>query len=148
MENRITTLFGIRYPVVAGGMVWCSGWRLAAAVSEAGGLGLIGSGSMTPELLREHIRKCRAATSRPFGVNVPLAYRYAPQLIDVITEERVPAVFTSAGNPVTWTARLHDAGCRVAHVVSILLKHIKNIRNARKLYRTVLPFSMKRVTKR
>lgn len=78
MENRITTLFGIRYPVVAGGMVWCSGWRLAAAVSEAGGLGLIGSGSMTPELLREHIRKCRAASSRPFGVNVPLAYRYAP----------------------------------------------------------------------
>ena len=118
MENRITTLFGIRYPVVAGGMVWCSGWRLAAAVSEAGGLGLIGSGSMTPELLREHIRKCRAATSRPFGVNVPLAYRYAPQLMDVITEERVPAVFTSAGNPATWTARLHDAGCRVAHVVS------------------------------
>ena len=118
MENRITTLFGIRYPVVAGGMVWCSGWRLAAAVSEAGGLGLIGSGSMTPELLREHIRKCRAASSRPFGVNVPLAYRYAPQLMDVITEERVPAVFTSAGNPATWTARLHDAGCRVAHVVS------------------------------
>ena len=118
MENRITTLFGIRYPVVAGGMVWCSGWRLAAAVSEAGGLGLIGSGSMTPELLREHIRKCRAATSRPFGVNVPLAYRYAPQLMDVITEERVPAVFTSAGNPATWTTRLHDAGCRVAHVVS------------------------------
>ena len=118
MENRITTLFGIRYPVVAGGMVWCSGWRLAAAVSEAGGLGLIGSGSMTPELLREHIRKCRAATSRPFGVNVPLAYRYAPQLMDVITEERVPAVFTSAGNPATWAARLHDAGCRVAHVVS------------------------------
>ena len=114
MEHRITTLFGIRYPVVAGGMVWCSGWRLAAAVSEAGGLGLIGSGSMTPELLREHIRKCRAASSRPFGVNVPLAYRYAPQLMDVITEERVPAVFTSA----TWTARLHDAGCRVAHVVS------------------------------
>ena len=118
MENRITTLFGIRYPVIAGGMVWCSGWRLAAAVSEAGGLGLIGSGSMTPELLREHIRKCRAASSRPFGVNVPLAYRYAPQLMDVITEERVPAVFTSAGNPATWTARLHDAGCRVAHVVS------------------------------
>ena len=101
MENRITTLFGIRYPVIAGGMVWCSGWRLAAAVSEAGGLGLIGSGSMTPELLREHIRKCRAATSQPFGVNVPLAYRYTPQLMDVIVEERVPAVFTSAGNPAT-----------------------------------------------
>ena len=116
--NRINTLFGIEYPIVQGGMVWCSGWRLAAAVSEAGGLGLIGSVSMTPELLREHIRKCRAASSRPFGVNVPLAYRYAPQLMDVITEERVPAVFTSAGNPATWTARLHDAGCRVAHVVS------------------------------
>ena len=118
MENRITTLFGIRYPVIAGGMVWCSGWRLAAAVSEAGGLGLIGSGSMPPELLREHIRKCRAATSRPFGVNVPLAYRYTPQLMEVIAEERVPAVFTSAGSPATWTGRLHDAGCRVAHVVS------------------------------
>ena len=118
MENRITTLFGIRYPVIAGGMVWCSGWRLAAAVSEAGGLGLIGSGSMTPELLREHIRKCRAATSRPFGVNVPLVYRYTPELMDIIIEERVPAVFTSAGNPATWTGRLHDAGCRVAHVVS------------------------------
>ena len=110
MENRITTLFGIRYPVIAGGMVWCSGWRLAAAVSEAGGLGLIGSGSMTPELLREHIRKCRAATSRPFGVNVPLAYRYTPQLMEVIVEERVPAVFTSAGSPATWTGRLHDRG--------------------------------------
>ena len=118
MENRITTLFGIRYPVIAGGMVWCSGWRLAAAVSEAGGLGLIGSGSMTPELLREHIRKCRAATSRPFGVNVPLVYRYTPELMNIIIEERVPAVFTSAGNPATWTGRLHDAGCRVAHVVS------------------------------
>jgi len=118
MENRITTLFGIRYPVVAGGMVWCSGWRVAAPPRAAGGAGGVGSGSMTPELLREHIRKCRAATSRPFGVNVPLAYRYAPQLMDVITEERVPAVFTSAGNPATWTARLHDAGCRVAHVVS------------------------------
>lgn len=118
MENRITTLFGIRYPVIAGGMVWCSGWRLAAAVSQAGGLGLIGSGSMTPELLREHIRKCRAATPYPFGVNVPLAYRYTPQIMEVLIEERVPAVFTSAGNPATWTARLHDAGCRVAHVVS------------------------------
>ena len=118
MENRITTLFGIRYPIVAGGMIWCSGWRLAAAVSEAGGLGLIGSGSMPPELLREHIRKCRAATSRPFGVNVPLTYRHTPQLMDVIVEERVPAVFTSAGSPATWTGRLHDAGCRVAHVVS------------------------------
>ena len=118
MENRITSLLGIRYPIVAGGMIWCSGWRLAAAVSQAGGLGLIGSGSMTPELLREHIRKCRAATGKPFGVNVPLMYRYAEQIMEVVIEERVPAVFTSAGSPKTWTARLHDAGCKVVHVVS------------------------------
>lgn len=118
MENRITALFGIRYPIVAGGMIWCSGWRLAAAVSEAGGLGLIGSGSMTPDLLREHIRKCRAATAKPFGVNVPLMYRYAEPIMQVIMEERVPAVFTSAGSPKRWTAQLHDAGCKVAHVVS------------------------------
>lgn len=118
MKNRITTLFGIRYPIVAGGMVWCSGWRLAAAVSEAGGLGLLGSGSMTPDLLREHIRRCRAATHEPFGVNVPLMYRHAAEIMRVVVEERVPVVFTSAGNPATWTAPLHEAGCRVAHVVS------------------------------
>lgn len=117
-NNRVANLFGIRYPVVSGGMVWCSGWRLAAAVSEAGGLGLIGSGSMTPELLREHIRKCRNATDKPFGVNVPLMYRYAEQIMHVIADEAVPVVFTSAGNPKTWTGFLHDAGCKVAHVVS------------------------------
>ncbi len=117
MENRISSLFGIRYPIVAGGMVWCSGWRLAAAVSRAGGLGLIGSGSMTPELLQEHIRKCRTATDRPFGVNVPLTYRYAAEIMDIVTAERVPAVFTSAGSPRMWTERLHEAGCIVAHVV-------------------------------
>lgn len=117
-NNRVANLFGIRYPVVSGGMVWCSGWRLAAAVSEAGGLGLIGSGSMTPELLREHIRKCRNATDKPFGVNVPLMYRYAEQIMHVIVDEGVPVVFTSAGNPKTWTGFLHDAGCKVAHVVS------------------------------
>ena len=116
--NRICALFGIRYPIVSGGMVWCSGWRLAAAVSEAGGLGLIGSGSMTPELLREHIRRCRAATAKPFGVNVPQMYRYTDQIMEVIIEERVPVVFTSAGSPKRWTARLHEAGCKVAHVVS------------------------------
>lgn len=121
MENRITTLFGIRHPIVAGGMIWCNGWRLAAAVSEAGGLGLIGSGSMTPDLLREHIRRCRAATTRPFGVNVPLMYRYAEPILHTVMEERVPVVFTSAGSPKTWTARLHEAGCRVAHVVSSTL---------------------------
>ena len=118
MENRITTLFGIRYPIIAGGMIWCSGWRLAAAVSDAGGLGLIGAGSMTPDLLREHLRKCRAATGKPFGVNVPLMYRYAEQIMQVVMEERVPAVFTSAGSPKTWTGQLHAAGCKVAHVVS------------------------------
>ena len=117
-NNRVANLFGIRYPVVSGGMVWCSGWRLAAAVSEAGGLGLIGSGSMTPELLREHIRKCRSATDKPFGVNVPLMYRYAEQIMHVIADEGVPVVFTSAGNPKMWTGFLHDAGCKVAHVVS------------------------------
>lgn len=117
MENRITSLFGIRFPIVSGGMVWCSGWRLAAAVSRAGGLGLIGSGSMTPDLLREHIRKYRAAADRPFGVNVPLTYRYADAIMEVVIAERVPVVFTSAGSPRTWTARLHDAGCKVAHVV-------------------------------
>lgn len=117
-NNRVANLFGIRYPVVSGGMVWCSGWRLAAAVSEAGGLGLIGSGSMTPELLREHIRKCRNATDKPFGVNVPLMYRYAEQIMYVIADEGVPVVFTSAGNPKTWTGFLHDVGCKVAHVVS------------------------------
>ena len=117
MENRITSLFGIRYPIVSGGMVWCSGWRLAAAVSRAGGLGLIGSGSMTPELLCEHIRRCREATDQPFGVNIPLTYRYAAEFIEVVIAERVPIVFTSAGSPATWTARLHDAGCKVAHVV-------------------------------
>ena len=118
MENRICSLFGIRYPIVAGGMIWCSGWRLAAAVSEAGGLGLIGSGSMTPDLLREHIRRCREATRKPFGVNVPLMYRYADQIIETVIEERVPVVFTSAGNPKNRTAQLHEAGCKVAHVVS------------------------------
>ena len=117
MENRITSLFGIRFPIVSGGMVWCSGWRLAAAVSRAGGLGLIGSGSMTPDLLREHIRKCRTAADRPFGVNVPLTYRYADAIMEVVIAVRVPVVFTSAGSPRTWTARLHDAGCKVAHVV-------------------------------
>lgn len=118
MDNRITSLFGIKYPIISGGMVWCSGWRLAAAVSNAGGLGLIGSGSMTPELVREHIVKCRAATTEPFGVNVPLMHHQAASIIDVIIQERVPIVFTSAGNPAIWTRKLHDAGCKVAHVVA------------------------------
>lgn len=117
-QNRINALFGIRYPIVSGGMVWCSGWRLASAVSRAGGLGLIGAGSMHPEVLREHIVKCRAATDKPFGVNVPLLYPEIETIMNIIVEERVPIVFTSAGNPKTWTRKLQDEGIKVAHVVS------------------------------
>ena len=118
MKNRITELFGIQYPVIAGGMVWCSSWRLASAVSNAGGLGLIGAGSMNADLLREHIRKCKAATDKPFGVNVPLLYKHAEAMMEVIMEEKVPVVFTSAGSPKTWTGKLHAAGIKVAHVVA------------------------------
>ncbi len=118
MQNRITSLFSIQYPIIQAGMIWASGWRLAAAVSNAGGLGLIGAGSMYPEVLREHIRKCKAATNRPFGVNVPLLYPDIDQHIAIIIEEKVPVVFTSAGNPKTWTAKLKEAGIIVAHVVS------------------------------
>lgn len=117
-NNRITSLLGIEYPIIAGGMVWCSGWRLASAVSNAGGLGLIGAGSMHPETLREHIVKCKAATHRPYGVNVPLLYPEMDKVIEIIIEEKVPVVVTSAGNPKTWTAKLHEAGCKVLHVVS------------------------------
>ena len=117
-QNRINALFGIRYPIVSGGMVWCSGWRLASAVSRAGGLGLIGAGSMHPEVLREHIAKCRVATDKPFGVNVPLLYPEIGTIMKIIVEERVPIVFTSAGNPKTWTRKLKDEGIKVAHVVS------------------------------
>jgi len=116
--NRITQLFGIRYPIIQAGMVWASGWRLASAVSNAGGLGLIGSGSMQPLVLKEHIQKCRAATNKPFGVNVPLLYPNIDQHIQIIIEEKVPVVFTSAGNPATWTTVLKQAGIKVVHVVS------------------------------
>ena len=116
--NRICELFGIQYPVISGGMVWCSGWRLASAVSEAGGLGLLGAGSMHPETLREHIRSCQAATDKPFGVNVPLMYPEIDALMALLIEEKVKIVFTSAGNPKTWTRRLKDEGITVAHVVS------------------------------
>ena len=118
MKSRITELFGIEYPIIAGGMVWCSGWRLAAAVSNAGGLGLIGAGSMTPEVLQEHIRKCKAATDKPYGVNVPLMYPQIERLMDIIVEEKVPVVFTSAGSPKKWTPFLHEHGVKVAHVVA------------------------------
>lgn len=118
MSNRITSLFGIKYPIVAGGMVWCSSWRLASAVSNAGGLGLIGAGSMHPETLREHIQKCKAATDKPFGVNIPLMYPEVEKIIDIIIEEGVKNVFTSAGNPKLWTKKLQEKGIKVAHVVS------------------------------
>lgn len=116
--NRICGLLNIDYPVIQGGMVWCAGWRLASAVSNAGGLGLLGAGSMYPEVLREHIRKCRLATDKPFGVNVPLMYKYAEEIMHVLIEENVKVVFTSAGNPKLWTSYLHDNGVVVAHVVS------------------------------
>ena len=116
--NRVCELFNIQYPIIQGGMVWCSGWRLAAAVSNAGGLGLLGAGSMHPEVLREHIRKCQAATTKPFGVNVPLMYPEIETIMQIIMEEGVKIVFTSAGNPKTWTARLQAAGIKVAQVVS------------------------------
>lgn len=116
--NRITTLLGIRYPIIQGGMVWCSGWRLASAVSNAGGLGLLGAGSMHPETLRDHIRKCRAATEYPFGVNIPLLYPQIEEIMNIVVEEGVKIVFSSAGNPKTWTEWLKERGITVAHVVS------------------------------
>ena len=118
MENRITQLMHIQYPIIQAGMIWCSGWELAAAVSNAGGLGLIGSGSMYPDQLRTHIRKCKAATQKPFGVNVPLLYPDIEQHMQIIIEEEVPIVFTSAGSPKTWTPLLKQHGITVVHVVS------------------------------
>ncbi len=117
-SNRVTSLFHINYPIIQAGMIWASGWRLASAVSNAGGLGIIGSGSMYPAVLKEHIQKCRAATSRPFGINVPLLYPDIDKLIEIILEEDVKIVFTSAGNPKTWTGVLKDKGITVVHVVS------------------------------
>jgi enoyl-[acyl-carrier protein] reductase II len=117
-QNRITKLFGIQYPIVQAGMIWASGWRLASAVSGAGALGVLGAGSMYPDVLREHIRKCKAATDKPFGVNVPLLYPDLDQHIKVIIEEGVRIVFTSAGNPKTWTGLLKSHGITVVHVVS------------------------------
>ncbi len=118
MQNRITKLFEIEYPIIQAGMIWASGWKLASAVSNAGGLGLIGSGSMYPDVLKEHIKKCRAATGKTFGVNVPLLYPGIDKHIEIIIEEKVPVVFTSAGNPKTWTALLKEKGIKVVHVVS------------------------------
>jgi enoyl-[acyl-carrier protein] reductase II len=117
-NNSICQLFQIRYPIVQGGMVWCSGWRLASAVSNAGGLGLIGAGSMYPEVLREHIRKCQQATQKPFGVNVPLLYPDIEQIMQIIIEEGIKIVFTSAGNPATWTKHLKQHHITVVHVIA------------------------------
>lgn len=118
MNNRITSLFGIKYPIIQAGMIWCSGWRLAAAVSNAGGLGIIGAGSMYPEVLKEHIRKCRAATTQPFAVNVPLLYPNIEEIMQILVEEQVKIVFTSAGNPATWTGFLKEKGITVVHVIA------------------------------
>ena len=116
--NQITQLFNIKYPIIQGGMVWVSGWKLASAVSNAGGLGLIGAGSMYPDVLREHIQKCKKATDKPFGVNIPMLYPQVDKLMDIIVEEDVKIVFTSAGNPKTWTFFLKEKGITVVHVVS------------------------------
>ncbi|WP_370398473.1 NAD(P)H-dependent flavin oxidoreductase [Tenacibaculum dicentrarchi] len=118
MKNKITELFNIKYPIIQGGMVWVSGWKLASAVSNAGGLGLIGAGSMYPDVLREHIQKCKKATDKPFGVNVPMLYPDVEKIMDIIIEEGVKIVFTSAGNPKTWTTFLKQKGITVVHVVS------------------------------
>jgi enoyl-[acyl-carrier protein] reductase II len=117
-SNRITKLFGINYPIIQAGMIWASGWRLASAVSNAGGLGIIGAGSMYPDVLREHIQKCKAATDKPFGINIPLLYPDIDKHIQIIIEEKVNIVFTSAGNPKTWTGILKEKGITVVHVVS------------------------------
>ena len=118
MQNRVTHLFKIEFPIIQAGMVWTSGWRLASTVSNAGGLGVIGAGSMSPELLKEHIQKCKAATAKPFGVNVPLLYSGVERQMQIIIDEKVPIVFTSAGNPSTWTKQLKQNNITVVHVVS------------------------------
>lgn len=118
MMNRVTSLFGIKYPIIQAGMVWCSGWKLASAVSNAGGLGLLGAGSMHPETLREHIRKCHEATGNPFGVNIPLMYPQIDEIMQIVVDEGVKIVFTSAGSPKKWTGWLHDRGVTVVHVIS------------------------------
>ena len=118
MKHRITALFNIQYPIIQGGMIWHSGWRLASAVSNAGGLGLIGAGSMYPDILRENIQKCKAATDKPFGVNIPMLYPNLEEIIQIILEEQVKIVFTSAGNPKTYTEMFQKEGLKVAHVVS------------------------------
>ncbi len=125
MKNRITSLFGIDFPIIQAGMIWCSGWRLVSAVSNAGGLGLLGAGSMSPGLLKEHIGKCKAATNRPFGVNIPLLYSLVDEQFDVIIREGVKIVFTSAGNPAIWTSILKTHGITVVHVIANVKSALK-----------------------
>ncbi|MDY3529462.1 nitronate monooxygenase [Riemerella anatipestifer] len=125
MKNRISELFNIQYPIIQGGMVWHSGWQLASAVSNAGGLGLIGAGSMYPDVLKEHLQKCKKATNKPFGVNIPMLYPNLDEIINIIMEEQIKIVFTSAGNPKTYTETLQKEGIKVAHVVSSLKFAIK-----------------------
>jgi enoyl-[acyl-carrier protein] reductase II len=119
MKNRITDLLNIRYPIIQAGMIWCSGWKLASAVSNSGGLGLIGAGSMSPEVLRTHIQKCKAATDKPFGINVPLLYFQTDEVIEILVSEKVPVVFTSAGNPAKYTSYLKSKGMIVVHVITL-----------------------------
>ena len=126
MQNKITALFQIKYPIIQAGMIWTSGWRLASAVSNAGGLGLLGAGSMYPEVLREHIQKCQQATQKPFGVNVPMLYPHIDKLMEIIVGMGVKIVFTSAGNPKTWTPYLKEKGITVVHVVSSLKFALKS----------------------
>lgn len=125
-QNRITELFNIEHPIIQAGMIWASGWKLASAVSNAGGLGIIGAGSMYPDVLKEHITKCKNATSRPFAVNVPMLYPDIEKLMEIIMEEQVPIVFTSAGNPKIWTKTLQEHGIKVVHVVSSVKFAIKS----------------------
>ena len=127
MSNRITQIFGIKYPIIQAGMIWCSGWKLASAVSNSGGLGIIGSGSMYPDTLKEHIQKCKLATDRPFAVNLPLLYPQIDDHIQILIDEEVKIVFTSAGNPKKWTFFLQNHGITVVHVVSNLNFAIKSI---------------------
>jgi enoyl-[acyl-carrier protein] reductase II len=125
-DSRISKLFKISYPIIQGGMIWCSGWRLASAVSNSGGLGLLGAGSMYPDVLREHIARCRTATDKPFGVNVPLIYPHSEEQMRIIIDEKVPIVFTSAGNPGRYTAALKERGIKVAHVTANVKGAVKS----------------------
>lgn len=124
--NRITDLFGIKYPIIQAGMIWCSGWKLASAVSNSGGLGLIGSGSMNPEILTEHIKKCKQATDKPFGINIPLIFSHTQEFMKIVVKEEIKIVFTSAGNPARWTPYLKDNGIKVVHVTANTKSAVKS----------------------